>query len=210
MGYINLYCSGSPSNYSYSYLPNGFLLSMEECNDVPVDTNLMFVTINADYSMTFNITVPTQTRVYPLSYYTCEGFMNPAGSALVSTPSLSSVKLTLTTSLGGSTVILVDDPGDLNLNEDNQWVYSTAACQFNIDAQYTLLVEFTWDASTAPQTTNPWTSYCTQPAYWSWLSRPTVGLTYQNGTNVATGTAAPMTPGACPLVTAPRPRGRRR
>ena len=200
--YYSLYCPGSPSNYSYSQLPNGFSLTYEDGIDVQADRNLALLTINDDYSITYNIKLPTTVKQYNLSYYTCQNFLNPATpSQTVSLPDLSKVTITITNnSTGASDVTTITSPGSLTLNIDNEWEYTSSACKFNVDGQYSVKFTMEFDYASSPVTIVSWGRYLNYEAQCNFNARPTIGMTY-NQYGYVSGSAIPYdTAAGCTLV----------
>lgn len=200
--YYTLQCAGSPSNYSYSQLPNGFILTYEDGIDVQADRNLALLTINDDYSITYNIKLPTTVKQYNLSYYTCQNFLNPATpSETENLPDLSKVTITITNnSTGVANVTEITSPGALALNIDNEWEYTSSACKFNVEGQYSVKFKMEFDYSSSPFTIVNWGRYLDYEAQVNFSSRPTIGMTY-NEYGYVSGSALPLDPGAgCTLV----------
>lgn len=200
MATYTISCPASPTKYTY---PNSYWSYVwEDGININADRNLALLTINDDYSITYNIKLPTTVKQYDLSYYTCDNFMNPAiPSETVSLPDLSKVTITITNnSTGISDVTTITSPGALALNIDNEWEYTSSACKFNVDGQYSVKFTMEFDYASSPVTIVNWGRYLNYEAQCNFNARPGIGFT-SNEYGYVSGTLLPLDPGAgCTLV----------
>lgn len=212
---INLTCSGSASNYTYSMFPIGFTTSTEKCNAVGIDPSTALFTVNNDYSVTLDFVIPTTIPLYSPEYWTCAGFGNPAYVSSGSMPTISKATILISCSaIPYEHSIVITNPGDLTPNEDGHWIYTTPGCQFPTAGTYTTYTVscfFEFDYSSAPVTVNPWGCY----SDWSvgiqfGPQRPPIDVTY-NSSGYVSGTAGSYDSGAgCSLISMPRQKKNRR
>ena len=203
--FIQLTCSGSASNYSYSYLPNGFTTSTEKCNMVAIDPSTALFTVNNDYSVTLNFVIPTNIPVYSPQYWTCAGFGNPAYVSTVSMPTISKATIRITCSaIAYDHSIVITNPGDLTPDEHGHWIYTTPGCQFPTAGTYTAytvacFLEF--DYSSSPVSVNTWGCYSDwSTSYQFGPQRPAIDVTV-NSSGYVSGTAGSYDTGAgCTLL----------
>lgn len=201
--YNTITCTGSVSNYSYSMFPNGFILSYStDSVDVNANRTQALLEINDDYSVTYTIKLPTTIKVWDPSYFTCQNFLNPAiTNETVNLPDLSKVTVNIknnSTGIVNSTVIT--SPSSLALNIDNEWVWTSGTCKFNVDGQYSVSFKMEFDYNSSPTTVGNYTGYLPYEAQCNFNSRPVIGMTY-NEYGYVSGSQMPLDPLAgCSLV----------
>jgi len=167
--FFNLNCFAPPygtdntaNNYSCINPPNfcnGFSYTSEKCNGVGNIATTMVV--NDDYSLTFTGTVPANSTVYTPDWYTCEGWLNPAYASTVTTPDFSEIDIRIVGQYGSGTgytvpvdvTINLTSPGDLAVTL-GVWTYTTAPCQLNAFASYTISVIYKFDYASSPVIVN--------------------------------------------------------
>ncbi len=203
--YQSFYCTASPDNYFNTIYPfSPFTYSYEEAVSINPDRNMAFMTINDDYSFDLNIKLPTTVTQYDLSWYTCENFWNPATpSETVPLPDLSKVTVEVRNPTTGSSVsYVITNPAQLVLNVDNEWEYTSPACQFNVEAQsHSVRITMEFDYSSSPVTIVPWGSYQNYDMVIGGPTpRPVIGYTY-NPSGYVSGSILPYDTGAgCNIV----------
>lgn len=204
--YFDLRCFPPPygtdntaNNYSCINPPNlcnGFIYTSEKCNVVSfVDAATMLV--NDDYSLDFTVPIPTNSSVYTLDWYTCEGWLNPAYASSVPTPDLSEVTISISASSGSgtgtvntqNTIISITDPAELAVVGGN-WTYTTDPCQCNGYGEYRISVILKWDYASSPVIANNFACWSDAEFYAGWGDRPVIGLLYSLAGEAGGGTTA--------------------